>query len=99
MPKLAVAGQPLQFRQDVPVTPPQSIIPRLDIGIATHHNQLDPMQQLPAVTSKMYPRNPRNIPIMVTMTKPLTQTLTLIQILTQTQSLNLTANPNTTKET
>ena len=88
----------------MPVTPPQSTIPCLDIGIATHHNQLNPMQQLPTVTLKMCLRNPRKIPMMATLTEPLTQTLTLTWILiwtqTQTQSPNLTANPNTTtKET
>ena len=59
MPKLTVARQPLQFRQDMPITPPQSTIPHLDIGIATHHNWLDLMQQLPMVTMKMCPRNLR----------------------------------------
>ena len=99
MPKFTVAGKPLQFRQDVPITPPWSTIPHSDIGIATHRNQLKPMQQLPIVTLKMCPRNPRKILTMVTLTKPLTQNLTLTWILTQTQtqSPNLTTNPNIMK--
>ena len=82
---------------------PWSTTPYLDIGIATHHNQLDLMQQPPVVTSKMCLRNPRNILMMATLTEPLTETLTLNRTLTQIQiqilSPNLTLNPNTTKET
>jgi len=85
----------------VSVTHPWSTTPHLDIGIATHHNQLNLVQQLPVVRLKMCPRNPRNILTMATLTKPLTQTLalTLTLILTQIQSLNLTMSLNTMKQT